>query len=66
MPNTGQLHWDHRDGRVAAVAAAAAYSLWVLEIVLPGGAATQGALATPGSTLESVLESAHRTAASDG
>lgn len=63
MAKTGRLHWDYRDGRVAAVAAAIAYSFWVLEIVLPGGAAAQGALATPGSTLEVVLESAHRTAA---
>lgn len=63
MPNTGQLHWDHRDGRVAAVAAAIAYSFWVLEIILPGAADTQGALVAPGSTLEIVLESAHRTAA---
>ncbi|GHD33218.1 hypothetical protein [Nocardiopsis kunsanensis] len=63
MPNTGQLHWDHRDGRVAAVAAAIAYSFWVLEIVLPGAAGEQGALATAGSTLQVVLENAHRTAA---
>lgn len=63
MPNTGQLHWDHRDGRVAAVAAAIAYSFWTLEVVLPGAADTQGALVAPGSTLEVILESAHRTAA---
>ncbi|WP_017613228.1 hypothetical protein [Nocardiopsis salina] len=63
MPNTGRLHWDYRDGRAAALAAAIAYSFWVLEIALPGGAAAQGALAAPGSTLEAVLESAHRTAA---
>lgn len=63
MPNTGQLHWDHRDGRVAAVAAAIAYSFWALEVILPGAAGTQGALVTPGSTLEVILESAYRTAA---
>lgn len=63
MPNTGQLHWDHRDGRVAAVAAAIAFSFWALEVILPGAADTQGALVTPGSTLEIILESAHRTAA---
>ncbi|WP_017607122.1 hypothetical protein [Nocardiopsis xinjiangensis] len=63
MPNTGQLHWDHRDGRVAAVAAAIAYSFWALEVVLPGAADTQGALVAPGSTLGIILESAHRAAA---
>lgn len=63
MANTGQLHWDYRDGRVAAVAAAIAYSLWVLEAVLPGAGATQGALVDPGSTFGRFMESAHRTAA---
>ncbi|XKK41212.1 DUF998 domain-containing protein [Nocardiopsis sp. ARC36] len=64
MPNSGQLHWDSRDGRVAAVAAAVAYSLWTLEVVLPGGgAAAQGALADPDAAFGRFLDSAHRVAA---
>lgn len=63
MPYVGQLHWDYRDGRVAAVAAAIVYSLWTLEVVLPGGGAVQGALADHGSTFGRFLDSAHRTGA---
>ncbi len=62
MPHSAQLHWDYRDGRVAAVVAAIVYSLWVLEVMLPSGAA-QGALADQGSTFARFLESANRTAA---
>ncbi|MCY9785978.1 DUF998 domain-containing protein [Nocardiopsis sp. EMB25] len=64
MPDTStaSLHWDYRDGRVAAVAAAVVYSLWVLEVVLPGGGAAQGALAEPGSPFGEFLDSTHRTA----
>ncbi|GHC77792.1 hypothetical protein GCM10007079_15250 [Nocardiopsis terrae] len=62
--NTATLHWDYRDGRVAAVVAAVVYSMWTLEVVLPGGPGTAtGALADPESTLGLVLDSAHRTAA---
>jgi len=63
MPNSGQLHWDYRDGRVAAVAAAIVYSLWTLEVVLPGSGAAQGALADPDAVFGRFLDSAHRTAA---
>ncbi|WP_159940319.1 MULTISPECIES: DUF998 domain-containing protein [unclassified Nocardiopsis] len=63
MPHSAQLHWDYRDGRVAAVAAAIVYSLWVLEAVLPGGGAVQGALADQGTTFARFMESAHRTGA---
>ena len=63
MPNSGQLHWDQRDGRVAAVAAAVVYSLWALEVLLPGGGDVQGALADPGTAFGAFLDSAHRTAA---
>lgn len=62
--NTATLHWDHRDGRVAAVVAAIVYSMWVLEIVFPVGlGADTGALADPDSTFGRMLDSAHRTAA---
>lgn len=62
--NSATLHWDYRDGRVAAVVAAVVYSLWTLEIILPvGPGAPAGALADPQSTLGQVLDSAHRTAA---
>lgn len=62
--NTGTLHWDHRDGRVAAVVAAIVYSMWVLEVVFPVGlGADSGALADPDSTFGRMLDSAHRTAA---
>ncbi|MEV2274411.1 DUF998 domain-containing protein [Nocardiopsis sp. NPDC049922] len=64
MPDTStaSLHWDYRDGRVAAVAAAVVFSLWVAEIVLPGGGAAQGALAEPGTTFGRFLDSTHRIA----
>ncbi|MBR8742657.1 DUF998 domain-containing protein [Nocardiopsis sp. MG754419] len=62
--NTGTLHWDYRDGRVAAVVAAVVYSMWTLEVVFPVGLnADSGALADPDSTFGRMLESAHRTAA---
>lgn len=61
--NTATLHWDYRDGRVAAVVAALVYSMWALEVVLPGGTAAAGALADPESVLGRFLDSAHRTAA---
>ncbi|WP_017585568.1 hypothetical protein [Nocardiopsis ganjiahuensis] len=61
--NSATLHWDHRDGRVAAVVAALVYSMWTLEVILPGGTAATGALADPESVLGRVLDSAHRTAA---
>ncbi|MFE1167210.1 DUF998 domain-containing protein [Nocardiopsis sp. NPDC058789] len=62
--NTATLHWDHRDGRVAAVVASIVYSLWAVEVVLPAGPGTAaGALADPHSTLGQFLDSAHRTAA---
>jgi len=61
MPNSGHLHWDYRDGRVAAVAAAIVYSLWTLEVVLPGSGVVQG---SPTETaFVGFLDSAHRTAA---
>ncbi|GAA1469554.1 DUF998 domain-containing protein [Nocardiopsis exhalans] len=66
MPNsnTAKLHWDYRDGRVAAVVAALVYSLWTLEIILPVGPGTPtGALADPQSPFGQFLDSAHRTAA---
>lgn len=63
MATTGKLHWDYRDGRVAAVAAAIAYSLWVLEVVFPETSATQGALVDPTSTFTQFMDNAHRTAA---
>lgn len=66
MPNshTAKPHWDHRDGRVAAVVAAVVYSMWTLETVLPSGPGVPpGALADPQSTLGQFLDSAHRTAA---
>lgn len=62
--NTGHLHWDHRDGRVAAVVAAVVYSMWALEVVFPVGLGSDtGALADPDSTFGRMLDSAHRTAA---
>lgn len=36
-PTTGSIHWDGRDGRVAAVAAAVVLSAWMLEPLLPTG-----------------------------
>lgn len=66
MPNsnTAKLHWDYRDGRVAAVVAAFVYSMWTLEIILPTGPGLPaGALADPHSPLGQFLDSAHRTAA---
>lgn len=56
------LHWDERDGRVAAVAAAVVFSFWVVEVVLPGVGAAQGVLAVPGSSFGRFLDGAHRTA----
>ncbi|MEC3892764.1 MULTISPECIES: DUF998 domain-containing protein [Nocardiopsis] len=62
--NTSTLHWDYRDGRVAAVMAALVYSLWTLEIVFVGSPdSTSGALADPDSSFGRFLDSAHRTAA---
>ncbi|MDE3720715.1 DUF998 domain-containing protein [Nocardiopsis sp. N85] len=62
MSYSGHWHWDYRDGRVAAVAAAIVYSMWTLEIVLPGGGGgVQGALADPDSAFGRFLDSAHRT-----
>lgn len=62
MPYSKPLHWDYRDGRVAAVAAGIVYGLWMLEVVLPGVSSTHGALADPESTFGRFLDSAHRTA----
>ncbi|WP_028650063.1 hypothetical protein [Nocardiopsis sp. CNT312] len=64
MPDKGtaSLHWDYRDGRVAAVAAAVVYSLWVLEMVLPGGETVRAEPGTPVSAFEAFWESAHRMA----
>jgi hypothetical protein len=61
MSFSGHWHWDYRDGRVAAVAAAIVYSFWTLEVMLPGGNAVQGALADPESVFGRFLDSAHRT-----
>ncbi|MEU3020139.1 MULTISPECIES: DUF998 domain-containing protein [unclassified Nocardiopsis] len=62
--NSATLHWDHRDGRVAAVAAAVVYSLWTVEVLLPAGSGVpSGALADPHSALGQFLDSAYRTAA---
>ena len=66
MPNTNTstLHWDYRDGRVAAVVAALVYSLWALEVILPGAwTTTTSALVESDSAFGRFLESAHRTAA---
>lgn len=63
MSHSTQLHWDYRDGRVAAVVAALVYSLWVVEVMLPGGSAVQGALADRDADFARFLESAHRIAA---
>lgn len=63
MTHSTKLHWDYRDGQVAAVVAAVVYSLWAVEVMLPGGSATQGALADQGSSFARFLESAHRIAA---
>ncbi|PDP85531.1 DUF998 domain-containing protein [Glycomyces fuscus] len=62
MSHSTQLHWDYRDGKVAAVVAAVVYSLWVVEVVLPGGSAVDGALADRGADFARFLESAHRIA----
>ena len=64
MPHTtsDHVHWDQRDGRVAAVAAAIVFSFWVLEVVLPGGGAARGVLAEPDSTFGRFLDAAHRIA----
>ncbi|MFD6100333.1 DUF998 domain-containing protein [Nocardiopsis flavescens] len=61
MSYSGHWHWDYRDGRVAAVAAAIVYSMWTLEVLMPGGAAGQGALADPDAVFGRFLDSAHRT-----
>ena len=62
--NTGTLHWDHRDGRVAAVFAAVVYSMWTLEVLFPVGLdSASDALADPGSAFGRMLASAHRIAA---
>lgn len=62
--NSGSLHWDYRDGRVAAVFAAVVYSMWALEILFPADlGASSGALADPDSPFGRMLTSAHRTAA---
>lgn len=61
MSYSGHWHWDYRDGRVAAVAAAIVYSMWTVEVMLPGGNAVQGALADPESVFGRFLDSAHRT-----
>ncbi|WP_017603319.1 hypothetical protein [Nocardiopsis alkaliphila] len=62
--NSGSLHWDHRDGRVAAVFAAVVYSMWTLEVLFPTGLGTSSdALADPDSAFGRMLTSAHRTAA---
>ncbi|MFL1378002.1 MULTISPECIES: DUF998 domain-containing protein [unclassified Nocardiopsis] len=61
MSYSGHWHWDYRDGRVAAVAAAIVYSMWTLEVLLPGGSAVEGALADPESVFGRFLDSAHRT-----
>ncbi|WP_040685138.1 hypothetical protein [Nocardiopsis halotolerans] len=65
MPHSSEnhLHWDYRDGRVAAVVAAVVYSLWVVEVVLPLGGTAEGALAYQESAFARFLESAHRIAA---
>ncbi|OOC55661.1 MULTISPECIES: DUF998 domain-containing protein [Nocardiopsis] len=63
MPHSAQLHWDYRDGKVAAVTAAIVYSLWVVEVLLPGGDTVQGALSDPGADFARFLDSAHRIAA---
>ncbi|MFY7065539.1 DUF998 domain-containing protein [Nocardiopsis changdeensis] len=60
MSYSGHWHWDYRDGRVAAVAAAIVYSLWALEVMLPGGSLGQGASADPESGFGRFLDSAHR------
>lgn len=62
--NTGTLHWDYRDGRVAAVFAAVVYSMWALEILFPVGLeSASNALADPDSPFGRMLASAHRIAA---
>jgi hypothetical protein len=63
MSHSAQLHWDYRDGRVAAVVAALVYSLWVVEVMLPDSSAARGALAVQSSDFARFLESAHRIAA---
>ncbi len=61
--NSATLHWDYRDGRVAAVVAALVYSMWALEVILPVDTGATGALADPESVFGRFLDSAHRTAA---
>ncbi|GAB2508706.1 DUF998 domain-containing protein [Nocardiopsis aegyptia] len=56
------VHWDQRDGRVAAVAAAVVFSFWVVEVVLPGVGAAQGVLADPATSFGRFLDGAHRVA----
>ncbi|WP_047870596.1 hypothetical protein [Nocardiopsis sp. RV163] len=63
MSHSTQMHWDYRDGRVAAVVAALVYSLWVVEVILPAGGAVRGALADQDADFARFLESAHRIAA---
>jgi hypothetical protein len=60
--SSDHLHWDQRDGRVAAVAAAIVFSFWVLEVVLPGTGAAAGVLADPETTFGRFLDGAHRIA----
>ncbi|WP_304452006.1 DUF998 domain-containing protein [Nocardiopsis sp. YSL2] len=64
MPHTisDHVHWDQRDGRVAAVAASIVFSFWVVEVVLPGVGAAQGVLADPDSSFGRFLDDAHRIA----
>ncbi|KOX16938.1 hypothetical protein [Nocardiopsis sp. NRRL B-16309] len=56
------VHWDQRDGRVAAVAASIVFSFWVVEVILPGGGAARGVLAESDSALGRFLDDAHRVA----
>lgn len=63
MSHSTQLHWDYRDGKVAAVVAALVYSLWAVEVMLPGGSTVQGALADQDADFARFLESAHRIGA---
>ncbi|RKS05781.1 hypothetical protein DFP74_1393 [Nocardiopsis sp. Huas11] len=64
MPHASSdhVHWDQRDGRVAAVAAAIVFSFWVVEVVLPGVGAAQGVLADLDSPFGRFLDDAHRIA----
>ncbi|MFW6638822.1 DUF998 domain-containing protein [Nocardiopsis algeriensis] len=62
MSDSEHMHWDHRDGQVAAIAAAVVYCAWALEILFPEGGTAPGALARPGSDFGHFLASAHRMA----